>query len=65
MAARGCTAAPGRTGPAEVLQPRETWADRDAYDVQARKLATMFVENFQRFEDAAAPEVKAAGPHVE
>jgi phosphoenolpyruvate carboxykinase (ATP) len=57
------TACPGV--PAEVLQPRQTWADRDAYDVQARKLAAMFVDNFQRFEDAAAPEVKAAGPHVE
>ena len=57
------TACPGV--PAEVLQPRSTWADKDAYDRQARKLAAMFVENFKRFEDAADAEVRAAGPRVE
>jgi phosphoenolpyruvate carboxykinase (ATP) len=51
--------------PASVLQPRSTWADPDAYDAQAQRLAAMFVENFVRFEDAAAPEVRAAGPRLE
>ncbi|HEX5465729.1 MAG TPA: phosphoenolpyruvate carboxykinase (ATP) [Candidatus Limnocylindrales bacterium] len=57
------TACPGV--PADVLQPRSTWADKEAYDLQARKLAAMFVENFKRFEDAADAEVKAAGPRAE
>ena len=48
--------------PAEVLWPRDTWADRDAYDAQARKLASMFVENFKQFEDRVSDGVRAAGP---
>ena len=35
--------------PSEVLAPRETWADRDAYDAQAQKLKSMFDANFQKF----------------
>jgi phosphoenolpyruvate carboxykinase (ATP) len=54
------TACPGV--PAEVLNPRNTWKDKDAYDRQARKLATMFVDNFKTFEGTASPAVKAAGP---
>ncbi len=48
--------------PAEVLDPRRTWADPAAYDEQAHKLAAMFVENFTAYADQVAPEVRAAGP---
>ena len=48
--------------PAEVLQPRATWADGDAYDRQAAALATMFVENFALFADGVPESVQAAGP---
>jgi phosphoenolpyruvate carboxykinase (ATP) len=47
--------------PAEILDARGTWADKDAYDAQARKLANMFRENFAKFPQASA-EIKAAGP---
>ena len=46
--------------PAEVLQPRGTWANPADYDAQARKLGSMFTENFASFE--ASPAVAAAGP---
>jgi phosphoenolpyruvate carboxykinase (ATP) len=45
-----------------LLTPRATWADTDAYDKQARKLAKMFAENFRRFEKDAGADVLAAGP---
>jgi phosphoenolpyruvate carboxykinase (ATP) len=50
--------------PAEVLKPRNTWADGAAYDAQAAKLAGMFVENFRAFEGGVSAGVVAAGPNV-
>ena len=48
--------------PAELLDPRSTWKDPEAYDAQARKLAGMFRENFRRFEGTVSSEVLEAGP---
>jgi phosphoenolpyruvate carboxykinase (ATP) len=50
--------------PADVLQPKTTWADKNSYDAQAQKLAKMFRENFGAFEGTAAADVKAAGPRT-
>jgi len=47
--------------PAEVLQPRNTWASKEDYDKQAADLAARFIENFQKkFPDAA--DIAKAGP---
>jgi phosphoenolpyruvate carboxykinase (ATP) len=48
--------------PSALLRPRATWKDQAAYDHQARKLARMFLENFETFENDSAPDIKAAGP---
>ncbi|MBZ9752325.1 phosphoenolpyruvate carboxykinase (ATP) [Deinococcus sp. HMF7604] len=49
--------------PAQVLNPRDAWADPAAYDEAARKLARMFRENFKRFEEGVAPAVTASMPN--
>lgn len=48
--------------PDEVLLPRNTWGDKDAYDAQARKLVGMFQKNFEQFAEYVTDEIKAAGP---
>ncbi len=49
--------------PTEVLQPRQTWADPEAYDRAARELAARFRRNFERF-SGLAPGLEEAGPRV-
>jgi phosphoenolpyruvate carboxykinase (ATP) len=48
--------------PQDVLSPRATWADPKAYDVQARKLAMMFRENFEQYRSQVPDAVAKAGP---
>ena len=48
--------------PTDILTPRKTWSDAQAYDAQARKLATMFRENFEQYRAEVPPAVASAGP---
>jgi phosphoenolpyruvate carboxykinase (ATP) len=50
--------------PSEVLRPRDTWADKEAYDAKARELAAMFVENFKDYADGVSEAVRQAGPKI-
>ena len=49
--------------PEGVLNPRDAWADKGAYDQTARKLARMFRENFKRFEDGVDAAVTNSMPN--
>jgi len=51
--------------PAEFLQPRSTWQDKEAYDRQARELARMFEENFRSYADGVPEAVRTAGPRAD
>ena len=48
--------------PKEVLNPRNTWADKANYDVKAKSLAKEFVQNFEKYTDQASVEIVGAGP---
>ncbi len=50
--------------PSEVLDPRETWADKNAYDEKANELAHAFVENFEKFKNKAGEDILSASPKV-
>ena len=45
--------------PAEVLDPRQSWADKSAYDRMARELVSSFEKNFRTFEAGVGDEIRA------
>ncbi|MCB0574697.1 MAG: phosphoenolpyruvate carboxykinase (ATP), partial [Saprospiraceae bacterium] len=50
--------------PADILNPRNTWADKNAYDRMANQLANEFVKNFEKYADQAKEDILAAAPRV-
>jgi phosphoenolpyruvate carboxykinase (ATP) len=48
-----------------VLQPRNTWTDKDAYDQKARELARRFNENFKKYESGVSEAVRAVAPKAD
>jgi phosphoenolpyruvate carboxykinase (ATP) len=49
--------------PLEILEPRNTWSDKRKYDSSARKLARLFVKNFEKF-GKVPKEIQKAGPII-
>jgi phosphoenolpyruvate carboxykinase (ATP) len=56
------TSCPGVPG--EILNPRNTWANKSNYDKKANDLAEEFVKNFEKYADQASAEILAAAPKV-
>jgi phosphoenolpyruvate carboxykinase (ATP) len=54
------TSCPGVPG--EILDPRQTWKNPEAYDKKANELAKLFQDNFTQFESEASDSVRAAAP---
>ena len=50
--------------PSEILDPRNSWADKVAYDSKAKNLAEQFIKNFGQYSSAANEEILAAAPKI-
>jgi phosphoenolpyruvate carboxykinase (ATP) len=48
--------------PNEVLNPKGTWKNQKAYDIQANELAVSFKENFAKFKEFANEEILSGAP---
>lgn len=51
--------------PAQILNPRNTWTDKEAYDQKANHLATAFNKNFEKFAEFANEEILTGAPKVQ
>lgn len=50
--------------PSEILNPKDTWADKASFDETANSLASKFVKNFEQYEAQSNEAIKSAAPKV-
>lgn len=50
--------------PAEILNPRNTWEDKEAYDAKAKDLAQQFINNFKKYAEGVTAEILSAAPQL-
>ncbi|MDB5192319.1 MAG: phosphoenolpyruvate carboxykinase [Segetibacter sp.] len=50
--------------PDNILNPKDTWEDKAAYDEKARNLAHQFVSNFEKYADGVSEEIMSSAPRV-
>jgi phosphoenolpyruvate carboxykinase (ATP) len=54
----------GEYVPEQILDARGLWNNNEAYDMQAKRLAKLFIENFEKFENEMPASVQQAGPQI-
>ena len=50
--------------PSEILNPKDTWTDKTAFDETANRLASKFVKNFEQFEEQSSDAIRSAAPKI-
>ncbi len=50
--------------PSDLLNPKNTWTDKEAYDQKANALAELFITNFEKYKSKADEEMLAAAPKM-
>lgn len=50
--------------PSEILNPKDTWADKAAFDETANSLANKFVSNFEQYQAETSEAILSAAPKV-
>lgn len=50
--------------PENLLNPRNTWASKESYDMAAIGLANQFAANFEKYAAGVQPEIREAGPKI-
>ena len=50
--------------PTEILNPKDTWSDKEAYDSKANDLAQAFIDNFKNYEEYANEEIMQGAPRA-
>jgi phosphoenolpyruvate carboxykinase (ATP) len=50
--------------PPDILNPKNTWTDKNAYDEKAKYLAELFIKNFENYSAGVNEDVKAAAPKL-
>jgi phosphoenolpyruvate carboxykinase (ATP) len=50
--------------PAEILNPRNTWTNKEDYDKKAKELAAQFIKNFEKYAAGVNAEILAAAPKI-
>jgi phosphoenolpyruvate carboxykinase (ATP) len=50
--------------PSQILNPSNTWQDKNKYEETATKLAHSFIQNFDQYKDAASEEIINGGPNL-
>jgi phosphoenolpyruvate carboxykinase (ATP) len=47
-----------------ILLPKNTWSDKEAYDSTLKHLASKFIANFEKYKEGSPPHIFEAGPHL-